>query len=238
MKIFPAIDLKDKKVVRLLLGDYDKVTVYGDDPLAQAKHFKLCGAQNLHVVDLDGAKSGNNPNFDIIKQLSEKSGLFLEVGGGIRDEERIRNYLSAGAGRVILGTAAAENPQFLAETVKKYGDIIAVGIDIKEGAVATHGWTKTSGISAFDFFDEIEKIGVSTVICTDISRDGAERGTNLDLYKELSEKFSMNIIASGGVSSITDIIELKKMNIYGAIIGKALYTGAIDLKEALMEAEE
>lgn len=237
MKIFPAIDLKDKKVVRLLYGDYDKITVYGDNPLKHAESFKKCGASNLHVVDLDGAKSGSNPNFDVIKTLSRESGLFLEVGGGIRDEERIEKYLSAGAGRVILGTAAVENPIFLKRATEKYKEKIAVGIDIKDKKVAIHGWTRKSDIDAFDFFEQIEKIGVKTVICTDISRDGAQRGTNLSLYLELSRRFKTDIIASGGVSTMEDIRELKKMDIYGAIIGKALYTGAIDLTEAVREAE-
>ena len=233
MKIFPAIDLKDKKVVRLLLGDYDKVTVYGDDPLAQAKHFKLCGAQNLHVVDLDGAKSGNNPNFDIIKQLSEKSGLFLEVGGGIRDMKAVEYYLSRGINRVILGSAAVKNQQLVIDAVKEYGERIVVGIDAKDGMVRAEGWIDNSEINYIELAKRMEDVGVKTVVFTDIDQDGTLAGPNLKQLDNLAHEVSCNIIASGGVAVLKDIINLAELDVYGAICGKAIYTGSLDLKQAI-----
>lgn len=233
MIILPAIDLRGGKAVRLLRGDYDKMTVYGDDPLAVALSFRECGASNLHAVDLDGALSGDNDNFDTVKELISKSGLSVEVGGGVRDEARVYKYLSVGAERVILGTAAAENPDFVSEMVKKYGAHIAVGADIKNGTVATHGWTKSSGKDVMEFLNTLESIGVTTVICTDVSRDGALVGTNMELYKKLREKFSLNLIASGGITRLEELSELANLGMYGAILGKAVYNGNISLAEAI-----
>ena len=237
MKLFPAIDLKDKQVVRLYKGDYNQMTVYGTNPLETAKGFKAAGAEYLHVVDLDGAKDGDNPNFEIVADLAKNSGLKVEIGGGIRNEEIIKKYIDAGVMRVILGTIAIKNPQFATDMIAKYGDKIAVGVDISDGMVAIHGWTEVSEISCDDMFAKLEQDGVKTVICTDISKDGAMQGTNLELYKYLSEKYSMDIIASGGVSSIDDVKALAEMNMYGAILGKAIYTNAIDLKEAIEVAK-
>lgn len=233
MKIFPAIDLRGGQVVRLLKGDYDQMTVYGNDPLAVAKEFASKGAEFLHVVDLDGAKDGNNPNFDVVKTLAEESGLKVEIGGGIRDEETIKKYIDAGVFRVILGTIAVKNPEFTTEMIKKYGDKIAVGVDISGRQVAIHGWTEVSAISVDEIFEKLAADGVSCIICTDISKDGAMEGTNRALYQELNEKYSVDIVASGGVSDMEDILALKEMDIYGAIIGKALYTGDIDLEDAI-----
>lgn len=233
MLIFPAIDLYDKKAVRLFKGDYNQMTVYSENPLEVAKGFKAAGAEYIHMVDLEGAKDGTTPNFDIVAAVAKESGLKVEIGGGIRNEETVKRYIDAGVMRVILGTAALNDREFLQSVCKKYGDKIAVGADLKDGQVAVKGWLETSNVSGMDFLTEMEKLGVKTVICTDISRDGAMRGTNRELYRELSEKFSMDIVASGGVSTISDINALKEMNLYGAIVGKAIYTGDIDLKEAI-----
>jgi len=236
MNIFPAIDLIGGKAVRLYKGDYDQKTVYSDDPLGVAIGFKAAGAEYLHLVDLDGAKSGKAENLPLISEIIQKSGLKVEVGGGIRTEETVKQYIDIGVLRVILGTVAVTNRQFLADMVKKYGEKIAVGVDIKDGMVATHGWVNTSGIECFDFMEELCALGVKTVICTDISKDGAMAGTNLELYRELTAKFDkIDIVASGGVSSMNDIASLREMNIYGAILGKALYTGDIDLSRAVSE---
>ena len=237
MNIFPAIDLIGGNVVRLFKGDYDKMTVYGTDPLSVAKQFEKKGASYLHVVDLDGAKEGTTPNFEVVKSIIDNTNLKVEIGGGIRSEETIKKYVDAGVLRVILGTIAAKNPIFTCEMVKKYGDKIAIGVDIKNGFVATDGWMEVSNISCNDFCKKLEEIGVKTIICTDISKDGAMQGTNLDLYKELSENFNLDIVASGGVSSIDDVKKLAKMNMYGAILGKALYTNAIELEEAILIAK-
>lgn len=236
MNIFPAIDLKDKQVVRLLKGDYNQITVYGNNPLEVAKDFKTLGAEFLHVVDLDGAKSGNGENTEIIKTLAKESGLKVQTGGGIRTPETVKNYIDSGIFRVILGTASVKDPGFLKEMVKQYGEKIAVGVDIADGYVAINGWTEKSELEAFSFCDNLVKIGVKTIICTDISKDGAMAGTNRELYKELSEKFPLDIIASGGVSDMEDIRELTKLNLYGAIIGRALYNGAINLADAIKES--
>ena len=236
MNIFPAIDLRDKKVVRLFKGDYDQMTVYGDDPLKIAKEFEKTGSEYLHVVDLDGAKDGNNPNFECVKNIVENTKLKVEIGGGIRNEEIIKKYIDIGVFRVILGTIAVKNFEFLKEMVEKYGDKIAVGVDIADGYVAIHGWKELSEEKYNDFFKKLEEIKVKTVICTDISRDGAMKGTNISLYKELKEKYNIDIIASGGVSTYENIKELTEMDMYGAILGKALYTKDIDLKEALIIA--
>lgn len=237
MKIFPAIDLYEGKAVRLYKGDYNQVTVYSDNPIEIAKDFESQGATELHTVDLEGARDGGTPNIEIIKSFVENTDLNVEVGGGIRSMDVVKAYLDAGVRRVILGTAAVTDEEFLVEAVKLYGDRIAVGADIKDGMVAIKGWVEKSQYTTFDFFEKLSKIGVSTVICTDISKDGAMQGTNRELYKELSAKFNMNIIASGGVSSLDDIKALSEMNMYGAIIGKAYYTGAVKISDALEVAK-
>lgn len=233
MKVFPAIDLYEGKVVRLFKGDYKQMTVYDENPLRVAMGFRECGAENLHVVDLEGARDGTTPNIDVIKRLASESGLFLEVGGGIRSPETIARYQQAGVGRTILGTAAVQNMAFTEQAVQKFGSLIAVGVDIRDGFVATHGWTEESGIKYLDFCKRLEQAGVGVIICTDISRDGALSGTNTELYRELKEKTKLKVIASGGVSSEEDITALCGMGLYGAILGKALYTGALDLGRAL-----
>lgn len=237
MNIFPAIDLIDGKAVRLLKGDYDKKTIYNDNPLEVVKNFKALGAKYLHLVDLDGAKNGTTDNFATVKQIAEEGGLFVEIGGGIRNIETVDKYFSVGVNRVIIGTAAVTNPEFLAEALAKYGEKIAVGVDIKDGFVAIKGWLEKSDFTLFEFCEKMENLGVKYLICTDISKDGAMKGTNLEMYRDLSEKFNMNITASGGVSTLDDIKNLRKLNLYGAIIGKAYYTGAIDLSEAIGVAE-
>lgn len=237
MIIFPAIDLYDKKVVRLYKGDYKNMTVYSENPIEIARDFEASGATCIHMVDLEGAKDGTTPNIDIVRQVANETDLFVEIGGGIRDMATVEKYLSAGVGRVILGTAAVTNSEFLKESVSKYGDKIAIGADVKDGYIAIKGWLEKSNIALENFLSDMQSIGVKYIICTDISKDGAMRGTNLELYKELSKKYSMNITASGGVSTLDDIKELRKMNIYGAIVGKAYYIGAIDLKDALEAAK-
>ena len=237
MKIFPAIDLKDKKAVRLLKGDYNKVTVFNENPVEVAKDFEKCGAEYLHVVDLDGAKDGDTTNFDVVKAIIDNTSLKVEIGGGIRTEEVIKKYIDAGAFRVILGTVAITEPEFTEEMIRKYGNKIAIGVDISEGFVAVKGWTEISKVSCDELFEKMEKAGADTIICTDISKDGAMEGTNLQLYKELSEKYKIKIIASGGVSDMENIKALTKLNVFGAIVGKALYLGKVDLKEAIEVAE-
>ena len=237
MLIYPAIDLYEGKAVRLYKGDYAQMTVYSEDPASVASDFAEQGAKCIHIVDLEGARSGETPNLETVCAIKRTSGLFCEIGGGVRSMEVIDKYIAAGVDRVILGTAAVKEPGFVKTAVEKYGDKIAVGVDIKDGAVAVKGWTESSGIDAFEFCAEMEKIGVTTLICTDISKDGVMQGTNHALYTELSQKFGMQIIASGGVSSIEDVKRLAALNIHGAIIGKAYYTGAISLKEAIEVAE-
>ncbi|MCH5198258.1 MAG: 1-(5-phosphoribosyl)-5-[(5-phosphoribosylamino)methylideneamino]imidazole-4-carboxamide isomerase [Oscillospiraceae bacterium] len=237
MIIFPAIDLFQKKAVRLYKGRYEDMTVYSENPPEIALDFKKKGASYVHIVDLEGAKYGTTPNFETVKSIKEQSGLFCEVGGGVRSEETVKKYISVGIDRVILGTAAVQNEDFLISCVKNYGDKIAVGADIKDGFVAVKGWTENSDIPVFDFFEKMQNIGVKTVICTDISKDGAMQGANYELYKSLSEKFSVDLTASGGVSSMEDVKKLAALGIYGAIIGKAYYTKAIDLSEAVKFSE-
>lgn len=233
MIILPAIDLLGRKAVRLLKGDYNQVTVYSDSPLEVAEKFKSLGATHIHMVDLDGAKYGTAPNMDIVAEVAEKTGLFVEIGGGIRSMETVKKYIDAGISRVILGTAAICDEDFLKEAVKAYGEKIAVGADVKDGKIAVKGWLEQSDVTLDEFFLKMQYLGVKNIICTDISRDGAMRGTNLELYRELSAKYSLDITASGGVSSIEDVKRLREMNLYGAIIGKAYYTGAVDLEEAI-----
>lgn len=237
MVIYPAIDLYEGKAVRLFKGDYAQMTVYNDDPVAVALDFKAAGATHIHLVDLEGAKSGQTPNLATVCAIKKAAGLFCEIGGGVRSMDVVKAYLEAGVDRVILGTAAVTDEAFLKAAVAAYGEKIAVGIDIKDGYVAIKGWTEQSREKAMDFCGKMEQMGVRTIICTDISRDGAMQGTNHELYRELSERFDLNIIASGGVSSIDDVRKLAAMNIHGAIIGKAYYTGAIDLKEAIEVAK-
>ena len=237
MLIYPAIDLFEGKAVRLFKGDYAQMTVYSENPPEIALDFKACGATHMHIVDLEGAKSGTTPNFETVCAIKKAGGLFCEVGGGIRNMDVIEKYVSAGIDRVILGTAAVTEQGFVEKAVREYGDKIAVGIDIKDGFVAIKGWTEKSELTAMDFCKKMQDTGVKTLICTDISRDGAMKGTNHSLYNELMEKFSMLIIASGGVSSMEDVERLAKNNLYGAIIGKAYYTGAIDLKKAIEVAK-
>ena len=237
MLIFPAIDLYEGKAVRLYKGDYAQMTVYNENPLEVARAFEAAGATHLHIVDLEGAKSGTTPNIDTVTLLTQNTSLFCEIGGGIRSMEVVDRYIAAGIDRVILGTAAVKDPEFLAAAVAKYGEKVAVGVDIKDGEVAIHGWTEKSGIDAFEFCEKMQSMGVKTLICTDISKDGAMQGTNHALYQELARRCNMQIVASGGVSSMEDVKKLREKDLYGAIIGKAWYTGAIDLKEAIEVAK-
>ena len=233
MILFPAIDLVGGKAVRLYKGDYDKMTVYSDHPEEIALDFKNCGATHIHIVDLEGARDGGTPNLDTVLKIKKESGLFCEVGGGIRSMEVVDRYLSAGIDRVILGTAAISDEAFLKKAIEKYDARIAVGADIREGFIAVKGWLERSSVTADEFFERMQNLGVKTIICTDINRDGVMAGTNRDLYRTMSRRYSMDITASGGVSSMDDILALQKMDLYGAIIGKAYYTGAIDLKQAV-----
>ena len=233
MYILPAIDLYDGKAVRLYKGDYTNMTVYSDDPLSVARDFEAAGAEYIHMVDLQGAKDGTCPNFDTVAAVAKSTNLKVEIGGGIRSEETIRRYIDAGVCRVILGTAAITDWDFFSHMVRKYGDKIAAGADCRDGFVAIKGWLETSAVTCHDFCQKLDAIGVKTLICTDISRDGAMQGTNRALYADLASRFSMNIIASGGVSTMEDIRSLRNMGLHGAIVGKAYYIGAIDLKEAI-----
>ncbi len=232
MRILPAIDIYDKKAVRLYKGDYNQMTVYGT-PLEIAKGFAEKGADYIHLVDLQGAKDGNDTNFSVISEIINTINVPCEIGGGIRNIETVEKYLSIGADRVIIGTAAVSDKVFLCEAVKRYGAHIAVGVDARDGIVAINGWTEQSGISTFDFIGEMLDIGVKTIICTDISRDGALNGTNVSLYKEILAQFDVNLIASGGVTNLDDLRMLKECGVYGAILGKAIYNGNIALEDAL-----
>ncbi len=237
MLIFPAIDLYEGKAVRLLRGDYNQMTVYSDNPIEIVRDFESQGATCLHVVDLEGAKSGTTPNLELIQSLKQQTSLFTEVGGGIRSMETVKRYIDAGVDRVILGTAAVKDPAFAGEAAKAYGEKIAVGVDVKDGQVAIHGWTESSGLDAFDFCRQMQALGIRTLICTDISKDGAMQGTNHELYLRLSAELNMQIVASGGVSSMEDVEKLAALDLYGAIIGKAYYTGAIVIKDAVEAAK-
>ncbi len=237
MEIYPAIDLYGGKAVRLYQGDYNKMTVYRDDPVDAALEFATAGARRMHLVDLAGAKEGRPAGAEVIGRLRTTFPGFVQVGGGIRDMETVKYYLEKGIDRVILGTAAVENPSFLQEAVAAWGEKIAVGVDLKDGMVAVSGWTQKSDLTADRFFARLDALGVSAVICTDISRDGAMQGTNRELYAHLSRNYRMDIIASGGVSSLEDIAALKAMGLHGAIVGKAYYTGTVDLQEAVEAAK-
>lgn len=233
MKIYPAIDLYGGKAVRLYKGDYNNMTVYSERPYEVAADFKNKGAKFLHIVDLEGAKSGNTPNIETVKKIRTYTDAFIEIGGGIRNMETIEKYINAGVNRVILGTAAVEDKEFLLEAIDKYKEKIAVGVDMRDGFVSIKGWTENSSFDGISFCKKMEELGVKTIICTDISKDGAMKGTNLELYRKLKESVNIDIIASGGVSSTEDLKALKEIGVYGAIIGKAYYIGAIDLKEAV-----
>ncbi len=235
MQIFPAIDLSGGQVVRLYQGDYDKMTVYGADPCAAAKDFLSAGAGYLHVVDLDGARDGTTANFASIAAIARQGGLYLEVGGGIRTEERIRQYLDLGVSRCILGTVAVKDFAFTARMAQTYGSRIAVGVDARDGYVAVNGWKELSRERGVDFCRRLRDAGVRTVIYTDISRDGAEQGTNLAVYRELAKLDGLDITASGGISSVEELRELDTIGVRAAILGKALYTGRLDLKTVLTE---
>ena len=237
MEIFPAIDLIGKQAVRLYQGDYEKVTVYGNDPLAVAKGFAAEGASFLHVVDLEGARDGGTPNFDVVASLAAESGLQVEIGGGIRDAETVERYLAAGVFRVILGTAALTDRAFLREMLRIYGKRIAVGADVRGGKIAVRGWRETSDVSLSDFCGDLETLGAQTLICTDISKDGAMQGTNRALYRELAQTLSMDLVASGGISTLADVAALREIGVKGAILGRALYTGGICLREAIEVAK-
>ncbi len=236
MLIFPAIDLYEGRAVRLYKGDYAKMTVYSEDPAAVARDFAAQGVRQMHTVDLEGARDGGTPNLGIIERIAKETGLFVECGGGLRDMAAIDRAFAAGVGRVILGTAAVSDERLLAESVQKYGEKIAVGADLRDGRVAIKGWREDSGLTAEDFLRKVEALGVRTVICTDISRDGAMRGANAELYERLQREFGLDLIASGGVSSLEDVARLRALGLYGAIIGKAYYTGDIALREAVEAA--
>ena len=236
MLICPAIDLYEGRAVRLYKGDYAKMTVYSEDPAAVARDFAAQGVRQMHTVDLEGARDGGTPNLGIIERIAKETGLFVECGGGLRDMAAIDRAFAAGVGRVILGTAAVSDERLLAESVQKYGEKIAVGADLRDGRVAIKGWREDSGLTAEDFLRKVEALGVRTIICTDISRDGAMRGANAELYERLQREFGLELIASGGVSSLEDVARLRALGLYGAIIGKAYYTGDIALREAVEAA--
>lgn len=236
MLIFPAIDLYEGKAVRLYKGNYDEMTVYSTDPVSVARDFKAQGAEQMHTVDLEGARYGGTPNLGMIERIVAETGLFVECGGGMRDMASIDRAFSSGVGRVILGTAAVSDEALLADAVQKYGEKIAVGADLRDGKVAIKGWREDSGLTAEDFLRRIEALGVRTVICTDISRDGAMRGANAELYERLQRESGLDLIASGGVSSMEDVARLRALGLYGAIIGKAYYTGDISLRAAVEAA--
>ena len=237
MDLFPAIDLRGGKAVRLYQGDYDQMTVYNADPAAQARAFVEAGAKFLHVVDLDGAKDDTTANMDTIAAIARQGGLYIEVGGGIRDEERIRRYLDLGVSRCILGTAAVKNFAFAADMAQKYGDKIAVGVDMKDGFVAVNGWKEVTPEPGVAFCRRCAAAGVRAVIATDISRDGTLQGTNMELYRELLTIPGLRVTASGGIAAMAELETLQTMGCHAAILGKSIYTGAIDLAEAVRRVQ-
>ena len=237
MRILPAIDLHDQMCVRLVKGDYATAHKVAEDAVDTAKAFLDAGAEQIHMVDLDGAKDGTHPNYPVVRRVIEQTGAAVELGGGIRSLDTARRYLDAGVSRIILGTAALTQPEFLAQALRAFGDRVAVGVDCRDGLVAIRGWTQTSAVTCEDFCQQLQDLGVQTVICTDISKDGAMQGANRVLYQKLTKQFSIQFIASGGVSTLDDIRALSQMGLYGAIIGKAYYTGAIDLKKAQEAAQ-
>lgn len=237
MVIFPAIDILGGKAVRLYKGDYNQVTVYSTRPWEIAEDFISKGAKAIHIVDLDGARKGSAVNMDVVKKIACYPDIITEIGGGIRNQDTVERYLNAGVSRVILGTAALNDPVFLKESLRNYGERIAVGVDLKDGKVAVKGWLEKSDKDGLDFLKELEDMDVKSVIVTDISKDGAMRGTNLEMYRRIGKETSMKVTASGGVSTMEDVRALKEIGVYAAIIGKAYYTGAIDLAEAIKVAE-
>ena len=237
MILLPAIDLYEQKAVRLYKGNYARMTVYSEQPLDVARNFAAAGAGWIHMVDLEGARDGDTPNLDIVSEIVHETALKAEIGGGIRKMETAQRYLDAGVKRVILGTAAITDEGFLREALSAFGAAVAVGADVKDGCIAIRGWREQSAQTLEAFLGRMEELGVRTVICTDISRDGAMRGTNRDLYRDLSARYSVNITASGGVSSLEDIRELRDMGLYGAIVGTAYYTGELSLREAIEVAQ-
>ena len=238
MIIYPAIDLYEGKAVRLYKGDYSQMTIYSENPTEVAQDFKAQGATHIHLVDLEGAKMGGTPNLPAVERIVSESGLFAEVGGGIRNMDVVERYFSCGVSRVILGTAAVTDPVFLEKAVGRYGTKIAVGVDLKDGLVAIKGWTETSHLTGLDFCRYLEKLGVQTVICTDVSKDGAMQGANYGLYETLSKECpALQLIASGGVSDLDGVRRLARTGLHGAIVGKAYYTKAIDLREAIEVAK-
>lgn len=237
MLIFPAIDLYDGKAVRLYKGDYQNMTVYSEDPLSVARDFEAAGATWIHMVDLEGARDGTTPNLPVVASIAQNTHLKVEIGGGIRTMETVKTYMDAGVSRVILGTAAVQDPEFLKAALATYGEKIAVGVDIKDGKVAINGWLETAREDAMAFCEKMQGLGVSTIISTDISKDGAMMGANHELYRVMAQRFQLQIVASGGVSSMEDVMRLRALDLYAAIIGKAYYTGAIDLNAAIKEAQ-
>lgn len=237
MILYPAIDLFAGQAVRLRQGRYDEMTVYDRDPEALALRMRDAGATHLHMVDLEGARNGSTANLHLIEKIAAGSGLFIELGGGIRSLETVRRYLDSGISRAILGTAAVENEELLREAVDRFGEQIAVGVDLKDGYVAVRGWEQKSAWTAEEFFRHLTELGVRTVICTDISRDGVLAGSNHELYASLTAQFPMDLIASGGVSSLEDIRGLRRLGMAGAILGRAYYSGAVSLEEALDAAK-
>ncbi len=237
MIIFPAIDIYENKVVRLYKGNYDEMTTYSDDPVSVAKAFKEMGATHLHVVDLEGAKKGTTSSITTISKIAYETGLFIEIGGGIRTMDGVKDYKDAGVSRVIIGTAAVKDEPFLLSALERYGDLVAVGADIKEGKIAIKGWLEVAPITLDDFMTKMQSFGIRNVICTDISKDGTLQGTNNSLYKDLSERYTLDVTASGGVSSIEEIKILRSLDLYGAIIGKAYYSGAVSIEEAIEVAK-
>ena len=237
MYIFPSIDLYQGQAVRLYQGDYAQMTVYSRDLPALAENFYAQGARHLHLVDLEGARDGGTPNLSVIEALARSTPLFTEVGGGVRTMDVISRYLDAGVDRVILGTAAVTHPELVEQAVTRYGGQIAVGVDIRGGKVAIHGWTEDSPLDGLAFCKRMEEMGVQTIICTDISKDGAMQGSNHGLYRTLQQELNLDLVASGGVSSLADVRALAGLGLYGAIIGKAYYTGAVSLAEAVEAAK-
>ena len=238
MLIFPAIDMYGGKAVRLYRGDYEQMTVYSDDPVSVARDFVLAGAEQIHMVDLEGARDGDMPNLGTVREIYKATGAFIELGGGIRSLDALARVFDAGVSRAILGTAAVSDPAFLEAAVAKYGNKIAAGCDLRDGVVAVKGWLESSGVTADEFFSRMTALGIDTIICTDIARDGAMRGANAALYGEIMAAHpGIKLVASGGVSGMEDIGRLRVLNLYGAIVGKAYYTGAIDLKKAVEAAK-
>ncbi len=240
MKIFPAIDIKDKKCVRLIKGDFDKKTEYEISPIDQAKEYKKHGFKNLHIVDLDGALTGNTVNLNIIQEIIAKHDLEIEVGGGIRNIESINKYINLGVEKVILGSAAIKNKEFLKEACSKFKNKIALGLDAKDGKLFISGWKESLKIKTFDFVREVNNLGVSRLIYTDINRDGTKESPNLDMTIKIASLSKCPVIISGGVSTIKDIKkakELKNKNIEGIIVGKAIYDGDIKLEELSKELD-